>query len=121
MGWGRGGRGNRGGVHLVTGADDLRKPLRRRGSFLRVRRVPEPIYPGVPAIDLGPEFDCGYLTVPQNREQPKGKKIRIAVARIKATSANPAPDPIVYLAGGPGGSGLLSPRSVSWMAVEPCL
>ena len=69
---------------------------------------PNPIYPGVPALDLGPQFECGYLTVPASRRDPNGPTIRLAVARAKATSPNPAPDPLVYLTGGPGGSGLLS-------------
>lgn len=68
---------------------------------------PNPIYPAVPALDLGPDFECGYLTVPQNRQEPDGTTIQLAVARIKATSPTPAPDPIVYLTGGPGGSALL--------------
>lgn len=59
-------------------------------------------------LDLGSDFDCGYLTVPQNREEPDGPTVRLAVARIGATAATPAPDPIVYLTGGPGGSALLS-------------
>ena len=67
---------------------------------------PNPIVPGVPQIDLGPEFECGYLTAPENRSRPDGRTIRIAVARIKTTAPNPNPDPILYLAGGPGGTGL---------------
>lgn len=69
---------------------------------------PDPIYPAAPVLDLGPEFDCGYLTVPQNRQQPTGPMIRLAVARVSATSATPAASPLVYLTGGPGGSALLS-------------
>lgn len=69
---------------------------------------PNPIYPGVAQLDLGAGVECGYLTVPEDREHPDGRTIRLAVARAKATSPNPRPDPLVYLAGGPGGSGLLS-------------
>ena len=67
---------------------------------------PNPIYPNVPQLDLGAGVECGYLTVPENRARPDGRRIRLAVARAKATSPNPAADPLVYLAGGPGGSGL---------------
>lgn len=75
---------------------------------------PNPIFPGAPALDLGPEFECGYLTVPEDREDPSSPTIRIAVARVAAQSATPAPDPIVYLTGGPGGSGLIgAPEKVA--------
>ena len=45
---------------------------------------------------------CGQLTVPENRRQPNGRTITLSVAIIPAASANPKPDPIVWLAGGPG-------------------
>jgi len=62
---------------------------------------PNPIYPDVPRFDLGAGVECGYLTVPQNRADPDGRKIRLVVATRKSTSPNPKPDPVVYLAGGP--------------------
>jgi pimeloyl-ACP methyl ester carboxylesterase len=52
---------------------------------------------------------CGWLVVPQNRAEPEGKQVRLAVAVLKSTSATPRPDPIVFLSGGPGG------RSVEYM------
>lgn len=67
---------------------------------------PEPNLAGVPEANLGPEFSCGFLVVPENRERPDGRTIKVAVARAKAKSPNPQPDPVVYLAGGPGGPGL---------------
>ncbi|MFG2617019.1 alpha/beta fold hydrolase [Streptomyces sp. NPDC048507] len=45
---------------------------------------------------------CGFLEVPENRSRP-GRTIRLAVAVIPAASGKPAPDPLVYMAGGPGG------------------
>src|SRR4051794_12454505 len=45
---------------------------------------------------------CGRLTVPENRRQPNGRTISLSVAIIPAASANLKPDPIVWLAGGPG-------------------
>ena len=67
---------------------------------------PTPIAPGYPAADLGPEFECGYLTVPENRDDPGGASVRIAVARIPAVSSTPEQVPMVYLNGGPGNSSL---------------
>ncbi len=48
---------------------------------------------------------CGYLTVPEDRSKPDGRTIRIFVMRVPAVSADPKPDPIVVLSGGPGGGG----------------
>src|SRR6185369_804290 len=45
---------------------------------------------------------CGKLTVPENRRHPNGRTITLSVAIIPAALANPKPDPIVWLAGGPG-------------------
>lgn len=69
---------------------------------------PQPNFPGVPQADLGANYSCGYLTVPENRDDPKSRTIRILVARVKAASNAPKPDPIVFLAGGPGGAGTLN-------------
>ncbi|MFF4582420.1 alpha/beta fold hydrolase [Streptomyces sp. NPDC001373] len=45
---------------------------------------------------------CGTLTVPENRAAPDGRTIRLGVAVVPAASATPRPDPVVWLAGGPG-------------------
>ena len=45
--------------------------------------------------------------VPENRDRPDGRTIKVAVARARAQSPAPDPDPLVYLTGGPGGSGLI--------------
>ena len=73
---------------------------------------PQPNFPGVPQADLGSNYSCGYLTVPENRVDPKSRTIRILVARVKAAASTPKPDPIVFLAGGPGGAGTLNAPSV---------
>jgi pimeloyl-ACP methyl ester carboxylesterase len=49
---------------------------------------------------------CGTLSVFENRAASSGRKIDIHVAVIKARASNPYPDPIFYLAGGPGGSAI---------------
>lgn len=46
---------------------------------------------------------CGFLVVPENRARPNGRTIDLTVGIVPATSPHPAPDPVVYLAGGPGG------------------
>lgn len=45
---------------------------------------------------------CGTLKVYENRAARSGRMIVLRVAVIKASSGQPAPDPIFYLAGGPG-------------------
>jgi pimeloyl-ACP methyl ester carboxylesterase len=47
-------------------------------------------------------IDCGYLLVPENRARPEGRTLRLAVAVVRARSAEPAADPLLYLSGGPG-------------------
>ncbi|MCA9918028.1 MAG: alpha/beta fold hydrolase [Anaerolineales bacterium] len=50
---------------------------------------------------------CGYLTVPENRDDvANGRTVQLHVAIFASDSANPAPDPVVYLEGGPGGDAL---------------
>lgn len=55
------------------------------------------------------EAEIGRLTVPENRRNPKSRLIEIAFVRFKSTSPNPGA-PIIYLAGGPGGSGIGAAR-----------
>jgi pimeloyl-ACP methyl ester carboxylesterase len=57
-------------------------------------------------IPAGTTPDCGYLVVPENRSRPGSPLIRLHVAVFRNTAANPASDPVVHLAGGPGGSSL---------------
>ena len=45
---------------------------------------------------------CGFLAVPEDRAKPNGPTIKLAVAVIKSTAASTAPDPMLYLSGGPG-------------------
>jgi pimeloyl-ACP methyl ester carboxylesterase len=47
--------------------------------------------------------ECGYLSVPEDREHPDSGTIAIAVAVFKARTQPAKADPIVYLDGGPGG------------------
>src|SRR5687768_17162800 len=55
------------------------------------------------------DAEFGVLLVPENRSDPKSNLIELAFVRFKSTSKNPGP-PIVYLAGGPGGSGIGAAR-----------
>ena len=48
---------------------------------------------------------CGYVTLPQDYDDPSGSKIEIYYTQIRSRSPEPQPDPLVYLVGGPGSSG----------------
>ncbi len=50
------------------------------------------------------EAEIGRFSVPENRASPGGRQIELAFVRFPSTLSNPG-NPIVYLAGGPGGSG----------------
>jgi pimeloyl-ACP methyl ester carboxylesterase len=60
--------------------------------------------------------EMGWLTVPERRSQSDNKTIRLPVVRFKATGTNPG-YPIVYLAGGPGASGLASAKAAIFPVV----
>ena len=55
------------------------------------------------------ESEFGTLFVPENRSNPQSNLIELAFVRFKSTAKNPGP-PIVYLAGGPGGSGIFTAK-----------
>jgi pimeloyl-ACP methyl ester carboxylesterase len=61
----------------------------------------------------GATVACGDLIVPEQRAAPTQRLLRLPVIKISSRSAQPAPDPIVYTAGGPGASSL-GPVSALW-------
>ena len=64
------------------------------------------------------EITCGFMTTPEDRSNPDGPTVDIAVAILHSLSDDPAPDPVLYLEGGPGGSALAYPED--WL-VSPLL
>ena len=61
------------------------------------------------------EAERGTFMVPENRQHDTGKRIKLAFVRFKSTNPNPG-SPIVYLAGGPGGSGSGTARGARFCA-----
>lgn len=49
--------------------------------------------------------ELGAFQVPEQRSNPNSRRITVRFVRFRSTAVNPGP-PIVYLAGGPGGSGI---------------
>ncbi len=45
---------------------------------------------------------CGTLEVPENNQDPRGRKIGLRVAQVRAISQRKIADPLFLLAGGPG-------------------
>jgi pimeloyl-ACP methyl ester carboxylesterase len=56
---------------------------------------------------------CTRFKVPENRADPRGRQIALAVAVIKSASAVPGRDLVTYLAGGPGQSAIQTYPSVA--------
>jgi pimeloyl-ACP methyl ester carboxylesterase len=52
----------------------------------------------------GNQIECGWLIVPEDHATPDGATIQLAVAILRSKNPQKAPDPLVYLAGGPGGA-----------------
>lgn len=56
----------------------------------------------------GKTITCGVFTVPENYAEPNGRQIDLTYAVLHSHSLSPAPDPVMDLRGGPGGSTLAS-------------
>ncbi len=55
-------------------------------------------------VDL--KVECGNLIVDESRGDPKSRRIKVAVAIVRAAAPKAGLPPVVYLHGGPGGSAL---------------
>lgn len=101
------------GSPAAIAAASLGQPAATPGTFEPVACSEVKVHVGgrVIAVDSIPDLKvarCGYLVVPENRGRPTGRIIRLAVAIVPPVSPTPAPDPVAYLAGGPGGSAIAS-------------
>jgi pimeloyl-ACP methyl ester carboxylesterase len=56
---------------------------------------------------LSDDFECGFINVPENHNDPKGKQIQISYIIIKAENKDSAHYPLIYLSGGPGGKTII--------------
>ncbi len=64
---------------------------------------------------------CGYAMLPEDRTGDPSKTIRLAVAVFHSTSENPAPDPVMFLQGGPGGEAVQLSADAFDVLVAPFL
>lgn len=77
---------------IRAGGDDTRYPV-------TVEACPRPL----PAGEVeGQTVICGRVEVPEVHGNDESRRIGLAFAVLKARTLSPAPDPVVYLHGGPG-------------------
>lgn len=60
------------------------------------------------------DAEVAYLDVPARHAAPDGAAMRLRVVRLPATGGDGRAAPVVYLAGGPGGSGVGTARGARW-------
>jgi len=53
----------------------------------------------------GKTMECGIVTVPEDYSKPDGRRLELLYMRLFSFSKSPAPDPLIYLSGGPGIAG----------------
>lgn len=78
------------------------------GRALKAQTAPElKLTPHTFVAEDGRETatEMGEFVVPEDRSNPDGRQLTLRFVRFKSTNPNPG-SPIVYLAGGPGGSGI---------------
>lgn len=73
------------------------------------------------SVPSGAKVRCGWLTVPEDRSKPRSRQIRLHVAIYGSRSAQPAPDPVIWLVGGPGGRAHVLSTTLYARVVEPYL
>jgi pimeloyl-ACP methyl ester carboxylesterase len=78
--------------------------------------IPCPV--SLPLETEGKTVTCGVLTVPENYEQPHGRQVEITYVRLHSSSLSPLPDPVFYLAGGPGNSAVVDADLLSRYAFD---
>lgn len=60
----------------------------------------------VTRIDSSFSTQCGYLIVPENRKKTASNAIKLPFIIVKSTGPDKKHDPVLFTAGGPGGSSL---------------
>jgi pimeloyl-ACP methyl ester carboxylesterase len=83
-----------------------------------------PIWEDSPCNFPSPEgvvVTCGYVSVPEVRTDPHTRTIKLAVVVFHSSASNPAPDPVIFLQGGPGGQAVMLSADAYRLLVEPFL
>ena len=93
-------------LFFTSSCADKASETPEQNAFQEISPCP---FPGADDVDPS-RLRCGYLTVPENRSDPASDQLKIPVAIVKSASAEPKPDPVVFLHGGPGAAPLGSER-----------
>jgi pimeloyl-ACP methyl ester carboxylesterase len=94
----------------------MARTMFRRLALLALAAASVPALAAAPALHVEPfafrlagggtlMAERGRFTVPEDRTDPHSRRIELGFVRFRSTNPHPGA-PIVYLAGGPGGSGL---------------
>ena len=78
-------------------------------SLLPAQELSWKPYPFEPSGSGAVEAEMGTLSVPLSRSRADSGRLKLSVVRFRSTAAAPGP-PILYLAGGPGGSAIETAR-----------
>ncbi|MGA9854550.1 MAG: alpha/beta fold hydrolase [Gammaproteobacteria bacterium] len=70
------------------------------GALAALQFIPCQI--GAPDSPQHMQAKCTSLTVPEDRAHPSGKTIKLHIAVLRARTGTPDPDPLFFIAGGPG-------------------
>lgn len=101
---------------LLAGCAAASAPQSAERAARPPKDLPPPAYAprfepaGCPFDSGGERVECGYLLVPEDRAHPERATLKLALAIVRSRAADPAPDPIVYLEGGPGGGTVYDPE-----------
>lgn len=78
-----------------------------QATYAQQRYIPV-IEPCECAVKVDSNFKtrCGYLIVPENRTKNNGKTIKLPFIIVKSNNPQKHKDPVLFTAGGPGGSSL---------------
>src|SRR5687767_9605126 len=68
----------------------------------RIRAAPGTLVDGPCQVNAAPPARCATLSVYENRAAKSGRIIPLRIVVLRASTPDRVPDPIFYLAGGPG-------------------
>jgi len=83
-----------------------------------------PVYTSNPCAFEAPKevvVNCGFVTVPEDRTDPNSAKIQLAVVVYHSLNPKPAPDPVIFLQGGPGAGAVQLSADAYDLLVRPFL
>jgi pimeloyl-ACP methyl ester carboxylesterase len=82
------------GTHAIPAQAQPDPPVAERPGF-----SPSDCPSKVPA---GYTVECGTVTVPEDHSRPGSPSLQLPVAIVHSVGENPAPDPVLFIDGGPG-------------------